>query len=306
MSETRTVKHTKIWDKVKAPPVEALKEIKGGRLKGFTDIDPMWRFKIMTETFGQVGIGWAYEILKQWTETPVENALTETQDICVFTNIQLKYRIDSEADDWSEWIPGTGGSKFAAKEKNGIHISDECYKMSLTDALSVAMKALGVGADVYMGKLSHNGANGAAPQSKYSGANNYEDKKTLICPECKKESVIEGKKEYGGGYVCWKKSDAGGCGAKFKTLDDVTNPTGARISALVENIFKGERQFKKIGKLDEYTKVLDEFKIDVPENIMDEATANKVLLRLSTVIKILKIEGTKDNDTKDSSTNKKG
>jgi len=280
MSET-------IWDKVKTPPSEALKEIKGGRLKGFTDIDPMWRFEIMTEVFGQVGIGWTYEILKQWTETPEKDPLNETRDICAFTNIQLKYK---ENDKWSEWIPGTGGSKFANNEKNGLYISDECYKMSLTDALSVAMKAIGVGADVYQGKLSHNGTNGAAPQSKYSGAQSDEGAKFLTCPSCGKESVIEGRKEWGGGYVCWKKSDAGGCGAKFKTLDDVTNPAGTRIAELVESISRAEIKFKEAGKGDEYKKVLDEFKVDHADEIIDESIANKALLRLSTQFKILKIE----------------
>lgn len=37
-------------------------------------------------------------------------------------------------------------------EKEGLHTNDEAYKMALTDALSVAMKAIGVGADVYLGR----------------------------------------------------------------------------------------------------------------------------------------------------------
>jgi len=36
-------------------------------------------------------------------------------------------------------------------ESKGPHTSDEAYKMALTDALSVAMKALGVAADIYLG-----------------------------------------------------------------------------------------------------------------------------------------------------------
>ena len=39
-----------------------------------------------------------------------------------------------------------------AKEKNGPHTSDECYKMAVTDAISTAIKMLGVGADIYAGK----------------------------------------------------------------------------------------------------------------------------------------------------------
>ena len=45
-------------------------------------------------------------------------------------------------------MPGNGGSMLVENERPG-RTSDECYKMALTDAISVACKALGVGADVY-------------------------------------------------------------------------------------------------------------------------------------------------------------
>jgi hypothetical protein len=38
------------------------------------------------------------------------------------------------------------------------------------------------------------------------------------CPECGAGSIIKGKEEYGGGYVCFAKK--GGCGAKFADGDD--------------------------------------------------------------------------------------
>lgn len=46
------------------------------------------------------------------------------------------------------------------------------------------------------------------------------------CPECGKESIIRGKEEYGGGWLCFKKQ--GGCGAKFPYNDPVIadQPTG--------------------------------------------------------------------------------
>ena len=34
-----------------------------------------------------------------------------------------------------------------------------------------------------------------------------------LCPACGKEAIIKGKKEYGGGWLCFKKKD--GCGAKW-------------------------------------------------------------------------------------------
>ena len=50
------------WDSFSKPPKEALKTIKGGRLSGFTNINPTWRFKAMTERFGPCGDGWWYTI----------------------------------------------------------------------------------------------------------------------------------------------------------------------------------------------------------------------------------------------------
>ena len=37
------------------------------------------------------------------------------------------------------------------------------------------------------------------------------------CPKCGKETIIEGKAEYGGGWLCWAKK--GGCGAKFEIAE---------------------------------------------------------------------------------------
>ena len=38
-------------------------------------------------------------------------------------------------------------------------------------------------------------------------------KQARVCPHCKQETIIKGKEEYGGGWLCWAKK--GGCGAKF-------------------------------------------------------------------------------------------
>lgn len=131
-----------LYNKLKVVPQEAIKPILNGRLKGKSDINPMWRIKTMTEHFGVCGIGWKYVITKQWTETYG----TETKAYC---NIDLFVKVD---DKWSDAIQGTGGSSEVTMERNGSYVSDECYKMALTDALSVAMKALGVGADIYFEK----------------------------------------------------------------------------------------------------------------------------------------------------------
>lgn len=129
-----------LYNRVRKVPDEALKEIKGGRLKGFSDINPMWRIKVLTQEFGYCGIGWYPEIVNCWTQ-PCENG-----EIAAFVTINLYIKVEGE---WSKPIPGTGGSKFISNEKGGLYCDDECYKKAYTDAIGVAAKALGVGADVY-------------------------------------------------------------------------------------------------------------------------------------------------------------
>lgn len=129
-----------IYNAVADVPAKAKKSIGAGRLKGMTDINPMWRIKALTEQFGPCGIGWKYTIDKQWLEEGADGV------VCAFCNITLAVKVNGE---WSEGIPGTGGSAYIAKESKGLYTSDEAYKMALTDAISVACKALGFGADVY-------------------------------------------------------------------------------------------------------------------------------------------------------------
>ena len=73
------------WDKVKRPPTSALKQIKGGRLQGMTDINPQWRIEAMTEHFGQCGVGWYYEVQKFWTEAGYSGELMAFVHIHLFT-----------------------------------------------------------------------------------------------------------------------------------------------------------------------------------------------------------------------------
>ncbi len=42
-------------------------------------------------------------------------------------------------------------------------------------------------------------------------------KSARVCPECGKETIIKGREEYGGGWICFAKK--GGCGTKFKDGD---------------------------------------------------------------------------------------
>lgn len=137
-----------IYNRVRQVPDEAKKAISAGRLKGMTDINPVWRIKKLTEEFGPCGIGWWTKVTDRWTETVGD-------ETCAFVDLELYIKV---GDEWSKPITGSGGSKLATKERSGIYVSDECYKMAETDALSVACKKLGIGADVYF----------SADRTKYS------------------------------------------------------------------------------------------------------------------------------------------
>ena len=50
-----------LYNRVRKVPKEAIKSIAAGRLKGMSDINPMWRIKMLTEEFGVCGFGWKYE-----------------------------------------------------------------------------------------------------------------------------------------------------------------------------------------------------------------------------------------------------
>lgn len=130
-----------LYNRVRVVPEEAKKPIKGGRLNGMTDINPMWRIKVLTSEYGPCGIGWFYKPAKKWTEQVGGETVA-------FVDIELFVKVDGE---WSQPICGTGGSKLSQNERNGLFVSDECYKMATTDAISVACKQLGIGADVYFG-----------------------------------------------------------------------------------------------------------------------------------------------------------
>ena len=153
-----------IYNKVRAVPEEAKKTIQGGRLKGMTDINPMWRIKTLTELFGPCGIGW-------WTENEQytsENGQNGERAVCCELDL---FFIDTEGRP-SKPVHGVGGALIIAKEKTGFRLDDEAWKKARTDAVSVACKSLGIGADVYW----------QADRTKYSTS--AAPAETFMCERC--------------------------------------------------------------------------------------------------------------------------
>lgn len=139
----------KIYNLIKSVPAEAQKKITGGRLSGMTDIKPMWRIEKLTEVFGPCGLGWYTTTTKKEIIDGANDEKIAVVDINLFVNYKKPLNLGN--DLWSKPLEGTGGSSFIAKEKNGLYTSDECFKMAYTDALSVACKSLGMGAEIYWG-----------------------------------------------------------------------------------------------------------------------------------------------------------
>lgn len=132
----------KIYNAVRSVPKEAQKSFNNGRFSG-TDINPMWRIKTLTEQFGPAGVGWYID------QVTFEDKVVagETITIC---QLNLYVKVDGE---WSRPIFGVGGNRTCTTKANGDKlVSDEAEKMAYTDAISVACKALGIGADIYYEK----------------------------------------------------------------------------------------------------------------------------------------------------------
>ena len=135
------MENLRVWNKYKEVPANALKNFDNGRFKG-TDINTMWRLKMLTEEYGPCGIGWYYDIIRIWNvEIPEESI------ILTFAEIKLYVKDNGE---WSKGISGVGGNTMLSITKDGrLKPNDEAVKMAVTDAIGVACKNLGFGADVY-------------------------------------------------------------------------------------------------------------------------------------------------------------
>jgi len=138
-AEEKPNPNLEIWDGSCKPPKSALKQIKGGRISGMTDINPQWRFHKLTELFGVAGEGW-------WIVETRREFVPCGDEIAVFVDIEL------HISGLTNPIQGNGGNVFRVGERNGLRLNDECIKMATTDAVSVCCKQLGIGSAIYEGK----------------------------------------------------------------------------------------------------------------------------------------------------------
>lgn len=141
--EDQKKKNLELYEYWRECPAEAKKPIKGGKLQGYTDINPVWRIKVLTEKFGPCGEGWYIDEVERWTNE------TSAGEVGAYVKVHLYYKTSS--GEWSKPVVGVGGNKLVGKGV-GTEQNDEAWKMAMTDAMSVACKNLGIAADVYFEK----------------------------------------------------------------------------------------------------------------------------------------------------------
>lgn len=232
-----------LYNRFGKTPKEAQKPIGAGRLKGMTDINPMFRIKSLTEEFGPVGFGWYYEITNKWLEQGADGVVAAFVDI----NLYVKYN-----GEWSKPIQGTGGSAFVAKETKGLYTDDEAYKKALTDAISIACKSLGMCADIYYSKDSKFG-------TKYDVVNTNENNTTS-----KDKTTNTTNKEYKIDMEFLSKPIGSGK-YKEKTWLEVDNENPTYITWLVENAKDDESKQKFLA----IQKALKESYISITQEMFD-------------------------------------
>ncbi|HET6522017.1 MAG TPA: hypothetical protein VFG47_19675 [Geminicoccaceae bacterium] len=134
------VHNLRFWDQLKRTDPKATKPFtRSGGFRG-TQIDPTWRLRMMTETFGPIGKGWGYEQL-EWTV--VEGM--------AFVCVRVWYR-DPETGEQHWTGPQWGGTELVRRRRDGPgEPNDEAFKMSITDALGKCLLQIGLAADVHLG-----------------------------------------------------------------------------------------------------------------------------------------------------------
>lgn len=129
---------TALWDRLGKTDPAHTKPFKRSGGFGGTAIKPMWSYRRMTEEYGPCGIGWGIG-------EPTFQVVHGNDEILVYCTVSVWHGTRENV------VFGVGGDKALAKFQSGAKTDDEAFKKSFTDAVTNALKLIGVGADVHMG-----------------------------------------------------------------------------------------------------------------------------------------------------------
>lgn len=127
---------TKLFESYQKVPQEMLKRVdNGGRT--YNSVDVSFRLKSLNDAFGDFGKGWGFRIVERWIDT-----LATDEKIA---NLQVEF-----------WHTDASpvhviGSTYLVRNtrKNGLMSDEDAWKKSLTDAISVWCRNLGIALDAY-------------------------------------------------------------------------------------------------------------------------------------------------------------
>ena len=135
--------NTALWDILKRTDPKATKPFqRAGGFRG-TQIDPAWRLQMMTEVFGPVGFGWGWEQL-EWT--------VAERMVFICCRVWFSDPLNRERRFYTG--PQWGGTEMVRRNRDGTERpDDECFKMSMTDAIGKCFLQLGLAVDIYLGQF---------------------------------------------------------------------------------------------------------------------------------------------------------
>ena len=147
--------NTALWDRLgKTDPSHTKSFKRAGGFSG-TAIKPMWSYRSMTEEFGPCGVGWGIN-------APTFQVVPAGDEVLVYCTVSVWYSREERGDGNKPFkmatqnVYGVGGDKVVNKTANGLRSDDEAFKKAFTDAVTNALKLIGVGADVHMGLFDDN------------------------------------------------------------------------------------------------------------------------------------------------------
>ena len=156
--------NTALWDKLgRTDPAHTKTFKRAGGFSG-TAIKPMWSYRRMTEEFGPCGEGWGIN------EPSFQVVPGSNGEVMVYCTVSVWYSREERGDGDKPYkratqnVYGVGGDKIVTyikandqyKRPERWENDDEAFKKAYTDAVTNALKMIGVGADVHMGMFDDN------------------------------------------------------------------------------------------------------------------------------------------------------
>jgi hypothetical protein len=149
------------------------------------------------------------------TLTPVMDLTLAKSRLAEFQKFVKEYMVEGE--DYGQ-IPGTPKPTLYKPGADKL-----CELYGLSDSYRILNRVVDFDSGLFDYEiectLSRDGfpaATGLGCCSSFEGKYRWRDSKR-VCPQCHKDSIIKGKEEFGGGWICFKKT--GGCNAKFADDD---------------------------------------------------------------------------------------